>query len=178
MPEPARSRVLELYRALGGTAESMVAFRPGVWDIVVADGVIVELDEEQHFNRYRGVTLAPSWNDALPWTDHYRRYCDEFEAAALRKAKRGGYWASPSTERMFGPADAPGEFGPSGSPRWKQRALYDAMRDVLAESGAVTLSRVAVWDEVGDTTLARMLDGRAPDDHDAVAELIEKRTTP
>ncbi len=173
-PESAE-RVLELYRALGGEVESFAVLRPGVWDIVLTDGLIVELDEEQHFNRYRRITLDVPWADALPWADDYRRYCVEHEDAALKKAKRGGYWASPSTEGMFGAADAPGVFEPSGSPRWKQRALYDAMRDVLAASGVVRLARVAVWDEVGDTTLARVLDGRADVDHDALAELLRLR---
>jgi hypothetical protein len=176
MDPGSAERVLELYRALGGEVESFAVFRPGVWDIVLTDGLIVELDEEQHFNRYRHTTLDVPWADALPWAGDYRRYSVEHEDAALKKAKRGGYWASPSTEAMFGAADAPGALGPSGSPRWKQRALYDAMRDVLAASGAVRLARVAVWDELGDTTLARILDGRADVDHDALAELIARRT--
>lgn len=175
MPSDAAERVLDLYRALGGGAESFVVLRPGVWDIVLADGLIVELDEEQHFNRYRRATLEPAWSGALPWASDYRSYSDEHEGAAVKKASRGGYWASPSTERMFGPADAPGVFGEAGSPRWKQRALYDAMRDALAAVGEVRLSRVAVWDAVGDATLARVLDGRADADHDALAELIARR---
>ncbi len=169
-------RVLELYRALGGEVEEFAVFRPGVWDIVLADGLIVELDEEQHFNRYRRTTLAVPWADDLPWARDFRRYCVEHEDAALKKAKRGGYWASPSTEAMFGAADAPGVFAASGSPRWKQRALYDAMRDVLAAAGEVRLARVAVWDEIGGTTLARVLDGRAEVEHDALAELVARRT--
>ena len=177
MPARAVSRTLELYRALGGDAEDMVPFRPGVWDVVLADGVIVELDEEQHFNRYRRTTLAPDWADGLPWASDYRAYCDAHEDACLRKAHRGGYWASPSTERMFGPADEPRVFGASGAPRWKQRALYDAMRDALAAEGLVRFARVAVWDELGGTTLARMLDDRVPPDHDALAELVALRTT-
>ena len=178
MPPDAAARTLDLYRALGGTAEEFVVFRPGGWDIVLADGLIVELDEEQHFTRYRATTLEPVWCNALPWASDYRRFSTTHEDAALKKASRGGYWASPSTERMFGPADAPGVFAPSGAPRWKQRALYDAMRDAFAAAGEVRLARVAVWDEVGDTTLARVLDGRADVDHDALAELVARRTFP
>lgn len=177
IPPLAAERVRELYRALGGGGEEFVAFRPGPWDIVLADGVLVELDEEQHFNRYRRTTLEPDWAETLPWASAFREYCDEREEAALRKAKRGGYWASPSTERMFGPAATPGEFTGNGAPRWKQRALYDAMRDALAASGEVRLARVAVWDAVGDSTLARVLDGRVEPDHDALAELVAARTT-
>jgi len=175
MPIVAAERVLDLYRALGGSAEEFVVFRPGVWDIVLTDGLIVELDEEQHFNRYRRATLEPDWTDELPWASDYRRFCDEQEAAALRKAKRGGYWASPSTERMFGPAASPGEFAGTGSPRWKQRALYDAMRDALAAAGEVRLARVAVWDDIEGTTLARVLDGRVDVDPASLLELLDRR---
>ena len=176
MPSDAASRVLDLYRALGGEAEEFAVFRPGVWDIVLADGVIVELDEEQHFNRYRRTTLEPAWTDRLAWASDYRVFCEREEAAALRKAKRGGYWSSPSTEAMFGAAAAPGEFAGAGSPRWKQRALYDAMRDALAVEGRVRLARVAVWDELDGTTLARVLDGRVDVDPAALLDLIERRT--
>lgn len=178
LPDDAAARVLDLYRDLGGRAGQTPPLRPGVWDIVLADGLIVELDEEQHFNRYRRITLTPAWAENLPWTADYLAYCGEREGAALRKAKRGGYWTSPSTEGMFGVADAPGEFGASGSPRWKQRALYDAMRDALAASGGVRLARVAVWDEVGQATLGHVLDGRAELDPFEVVELIESRSTP
>ncbi len=175
MPDDAVARVLDLYRELGGRAVGLVTFRPGVWDVVLADGLVVELDEEQHFNRYRRLTLEPDWAARLPWAVEYRAHAVEHEDAALRKARRGGYWTSASTERMFGPAAPSGEFGGHGSPRWKQRALYDAMRDAVAVSGAVRLARVAVWDVVGDVPLGRVLDGRAEPDHDALAELIERR---
>ena len=52
---------------------------------------------------------------------------------------------------------------------------HDAMRDAVAASGGVRLCRVAVWDELGDTTFARVLDGRAEVDHDALAELVARR---
>jgi hypothetical protein len=176
MDAEAADRVLGLYRALGGDAEEFVAFRPGAWDLALADGVIVELDEEQHLNRYRRATLEPAWTDALPWASDCRTYSEQHEAAALRKARWGGYWASPSTERMFGAAAEPGEFAGGGAPRWKQRALYDAMRDAVAVSGAVRLARVAVWDELDGTTLGRALDGRAEVDPAALGALVARRT--
>ena len=46
---------MHVYRRLGGIRpEPRVA--PGGWD-VVAGGYAWELDEEQHFNRYRLITL-------------------------------------------------------------------------------------------------------------------------
>ena len=176
IPAEAVERTLRLLDDLGGTTSEFAPLRPGAWDIVLSDGLIVELDEEQHFNRYRAITLAPGWCDGLPWTDDYRRYNTDHEDAARRKAARGGYWTSRSTEAMFGDPGEPGVLTGAGSPRWRQRALYDGMRDALAASGAVRLCRVAVWDEVGGQLLARVLDGRVDADLEDLAELVESRT--
>lgn len=176
MPAEAADHTLELFRALGGVDSPLVALRPGAWDIVLDDGLIVELDEEQHFNRYRAATLEPGWAQDLPWAGDYLRYSIEREGECLRKARYGGYWSSASTERMFGVADPPGTFEPHGAPRWKQRALYDGMRDALAAYGAIRLARLAVWDVQGGATLARVLDGRADPDHDELGALVESRT--
>lgn len=175
MPVEAAERTLDLYRRLGGRGEAALALRPGAWDMVLEDGRLVELDEEQHFNRYRAITLEPDWAASLPWTRDYRRYADEQETASLRKAKRGGYWTSPSTEWMFGPADPPGTFEQHGSPRWKQRALYDGMRDALASVGGVRLVRLSIYDTVGGATLRDVLDDRAALDRDGVRGLFSAR---
>lgn len=177
IPPLAAERTLALYREVGGTAAREDVLRPGAWDLVLADGLHVELDEEQHFNRYRALTLEPDWAAVLPWAPDYGRYAREREPACLRKARGGGYWSSASTEAMFGPADPPGVFARGGAPRWKQRALYDAMRDAVAASGAIRLTRVAVWDDLGGATLGSVLDGRAPADLEALAELLEERAT-
>jgi hypothetical protein len=53
----------------------------------------------------------------------------------------------------------PGDLDGAGAPRWKQRALYDAMKDTArsAGAGAAVLARVSVWDPVAGATL-----GEAP----------------
>ena len=55
LPVTARSDVPDTYRALGGL-QTAPELRPGSWDLLV-DGVLVELDEQLHFNRYRALTL-------------------------------------------------------------------------------------------------------------------------
>jgi len=45
-----RDEVMQVYRSLGGILNE-IPFRFGGWDIV-APNFIIELDEEQHFNRY------------------------------------------------------------------------------------------------------------------------------
>ncbi len=63
-------RVDVIYQALGGTT-SAAHFRPGPLDLALGGGLVVELDEELHFNRYRRSTLEASWTRELPWRDDY-----------------------------------------------------------------------------------------------------------
>jgi hypothetical protein len=49
-----------LYRRLGGLLATPT-WRPGGWDLVFGGSLVVELDEELHFNRYRALTLNSSW---------------------------------------------------------------------------------------------------------------------
>jgi hypothetical protein len=82
----------------------------------------------------------------------------------------------PQTEQMFGPAGPRGILDGAGSPRWKQRAIYDAMRDAAALHGSVRLVRLSTYDEVGGATLGCALEGTAPVERDALQRLIEERT--
>ena len=47
-----RASVMALYFELGGQQERPV-LRPGAWHLALNGGVVVELDEELHLNRYR-----------------------------------------------------------------------------------------------------------------------------
>jgi hypothetical protein len=63
LPQPAERWVRALYAQLGGIqSESRLA--PRGWDHPL-DGFIVEPDEEQHFTRYRALTLTPDWTTAV-----------------------------------------------------------------------------------------------------------------
>lgn len=165
---------MRLYRELGGVLASP-RFAPGGWDLATADGLMVELDEQFHFTRYRALTLASPAVAALPWGEVYGDYCARFEAAAVRGG--GGRWTSPSTERMFGPSDPPGVFGERGSARGKQRALYDAMKDLAASAGVVRLARVSIYDRVGGATVDDILYGRAAVDPAEMRTLVEARAS-
>jgi hypothetical protein len=110
----------------------------------------------------------------LPWTVHYRQYVRDGE----RRAGIGGRrWTSPSAERLFGRADPDGVFGVHGAPRWKQRVLYDAMKDAAAAVGQVRLARISIYDTVEDVALNDVLYGRAHVSSDAIAELVNQRTS-
>lgn len=169
--------VVALFEGLGGHKGSIDRLRPGGWDLALADGVIVELDEELHFNRYRQLTLQSAWAQALPWTTAYRELCASHEAQCLRAAQWGKRWTNPSCEVLFGaPAPAGDLDGAGGAPRWKQRALYDAMKDAFAAGSSIQLARLSVHDVVGDLSLEAVLRYPSKVDLDALKGLIEART--
>ena len=173
LPVETAELVMDLYRRLGGIQDSP-RLAPGPWDVAYSDGLLLELDEDLHFHRYRGTTLNAPWAELLPWTVPYRQYVRDGE----RRAGIGGRrWTSPSAERLFGRADPDGVFGVHGAPRWKQRALYDAMKDAAAAVGQVRLARISIYDTVEDVALNDVLYGRAHVSSDAIAELVNQRTS-
>ncbi|WP_242656929.1 DUF7255 family protein [Mycobacterium lehmannii] len=171
----ARERVVELFESLGGQTPTP-RLRPGAWDLAFSDGLVIELDEELHFNRYRAQTLQPQWAATLPWRDTYLHLCADFEKECLAAGRWGKRWTTPSCESMFGPSSPPGVLDGPGSPRWKQRALYDAVKDLAAlQSPTPRLCRLSVWDQVGETTIGDALAG-GPIDLDQFTDFIARRT--
>lgn len=136
-----------MYRELGGRLESP-ALRPGPWDLTV-DGILVELDEQLHFNRYRAITLeAPTYAalSRFPLAA-YRVFSVAKEPDCLRLGSGQGRWMNTSTEAHFGPSAPRGELSGNGSSRWKQRAMYDFMKDLTQlDPDAPPLARIAIWD--------------------------------
>ena len=171
----ARDRVSEVFEALSERTP-MPPLRPGAWDLAFDDGLVVELDEELHFNRYRALTLQMPWAIDLPWHDTYLVHCRDRETECLAAGRWGKRWTNPSCESLFGPPDTPGRLDGTGSPRWKQRALYDAVKDVAAlQSTTLRLCRLSVWDLVGGTSIGDILAG-AVLEPSALSEFIELRT--
>jgi hypothetical protein len=164
-----------LWRELGGFLP-MPVWRPGAWDLVFAGPLVVELDEELHFNRYRALTLEASWARDLPWTPSYRSYCLEYEDRCLEAGSWGKRWTNASCARMFsgGPA---GQLEGDGAPRWKQRAFYDALKDTGAGNEiGVAIARVAIYDAVDGAVLEDVLERRAAAEPSAVLALVEQQT--
>jgi hypothetical protein len=147
LPHAAKEEVMGVYRALGGLQDAPV-LRPGSWDLLV-DGILVELDEQLHFNRYRAATLDCSSYGRLPRFPlaPYREFCVTKERECLRPGQAQGRWMNASTEKHFGPSSPRGDLSGNGSSRWKQRALYDLMKD-LSQLNAdfVPAARIAIWD--------------------------------
>lgn len=166
-----------MYRQLGGQ-QTPPAIRQGPWDLAFVDGLVVELDEELHFNRYRARTLQAMARADLPWHAAYAAYCDRHERRGLMAGKWGKRWTSRPSESMFGPPGAAGDLTGAGAPRWRQRAFYDAVKDFIAiEHPTLRLARLSVWDVIGDVTLGHALGSDTPIDVDELRALLDQRTT-
>lgn len=178
LEHPAASWVRDAYLQLGGIQVTPL-LKPVGWDLSLrgpSGRLVVELDEQQHFTRYRHATLSGAWAEALPWALDYRRYCQTREGDALATHASGGFWESIGSTTQFGEGAHPGDLAGAGSPGWKQRALYDAMRDAAAATGAVRLARLAVHDDLGGVTLNEVLAEEADFDADRLLDLLERRT--
>lgn len=172
--EPHSAELLRLYLTLGGL-EAQPKFKPGSWDLVFDGRLVVELDEELHFNRYRARTLGVSWASGLPWRDSYLAQCSRYESNCLDAGSWGKRWTNPSCARMFrgGP---PGDLSGDGAPRWKQRALYDAIKDTATTGNlGFSMARLSVHDEIGAVKLGVALEGPASVKPSAVRELLDAR---
>lgn len=161
-----------VWRQLGGILEAP-PMRPGPWDLVFEDRLVVELDEELHFNRYRALTLGTSWSAHLPWRDDYRRYCEHHESECLAAGMWGKRWSNASCARMFQGSE-PGDLAGHGAPRWKQRALYDSVKDSAPALG-IRLARVSIYDTLDGIPLGALLDGAAQAAPSTVAEFVLRR---
>ena len=147
----------------------------GDWDMAL-DGVLVELDEEQHFNRYRKRTLDDDWADVLPWARPYSGYCDDYEHACDQASSSPRGRSTQSSQLMFGPAAVRGLDSPEDLPRWKQRAFYDTIRDAYAIATKTPLARWSVHDEIEGHSLNQVLQGEATYSHAGLRALVQERT--
>lgn len=167
--------LLAIYRSLGGLLDDP-PWRPGPWDLIFEDGLVVELDEQLHFNRYRAITLTASWAAKLPWTDAYLAYCADQEDRCLADGCWGKRWTNDSCARMFA-GGLVGDLAGDGAPRWKQRAFYDALKDLAPMAGnRLSVARVSIYDTVEGESLDEVLSERASCDPAAVLALVIERT--
>jgi hypothetical protein len=172
----------ELWRVFGsvGGVDRNAPIRPGRWDLEF-DGVMVELDEILHFNRYRMVTLAsPVYASLSKFPRHqYRDFCSDYEAECASIGRVGGRWTNASCERQFGPAGPRGDLSGAGAPRWRQRAFYDFVKDLAPLALGVRMARISIYDELQDArglrSVAEILDAPAHDSGAALASLIRQR---
>ena len=136
------SEVENMYKELGGIlGEPPLTF--GSWDISTPE-FILELDEENHFNRYRLQTLNSNIYQMINGfrLDEYMRFCTLYESGCR---KHGGFWKNNSSEKLFVKSDDNGCLDGAGSSRWRQRAFYDFLRDVTGLIMEIPVIRLSIY---------------------------------
>ena len=152
--------ITKIYNILGGIQKAP-PINYGKYDIVFNDFVL-ELDEENHFNRYRLKTLESSiykQNKGFN-ISNYKKYCQNFESKCRAYGK---FWTNGSTEKQFGSPGENGNLSKKGSPRWKQRAYYDFLKDHLPIVSNIPIVRLSVYDEFQGISLDKILSMDIPE---------------
>ena len=147
--------VVNVYRILGGVL-SMPPIRVGKYDIDT-DNFIIELDEENHFNRYRLSTLNSPIYANNPNIDvaQYKKFCKNYEDRCRTDRK---YAKNDSTEKQFEYCELDGNLGDSRS-RWKQRAFYDFIKDITSIVKNVPIIRISIYEKYKGLTIEKLIDG-------------------
>jgi hypothetical protein len=121
------------------------------------DYLMIELDEELHFNPYREETLKRAvykraFLSKFP-SNAYIGYCSSHKGACLKRGSFGNYWSTNASEVQFNKPSSPGNLVGVGSPRWKQRAIYDLIKDAAPGFiDNICVSRISVWDKLPTVT--------------------------
>ncbi|WP_435868707.1 DUF7255 family protein [Arthrobacter burdickii] len=88
-------------------------------------------------------------------------------------------FANAHARRALGHAPSYGPSSPRAlwlAPRWKQRALYDSVKDAAALSNiGFRLARLSVFDTIEGTTFASLLDGSATISPSSLRQYVEGR---
>lgn len=146
--------ILEIYKSFGGILKDYpIAF--GDFDIVTANGCI-ELDEENHFNRYRKITLQSNLYKEIKSfsVSNYISYCDTKESKA---GKSVSFWTNKSSQKQFGISSPEKDFSGNGPSRWKQRAFYDFLKDAYCIITNKQLFRISIYDEINGVPVNAIL---------------------
>ncbi|MFD1214262.1 hypothetical protein ACFQ36_19730 [Arthrobacter sp. GCM10027362] len=177
LPANVRRSLEAVYMGFGGRNPGRT-LEAGGWDFVFDGHLRLELDGPLHFNRYRGATLETEWAQRLPWAPAYREYCVQYEdSCGAGGGTAGQCWTSAAAEEMFGPAGEPGVLTGAGSPGWKQRALYDAVRDACGlYADGIRLARLCIYDTVAGVNLGDALAGTASLDRADLLKFMADRT--
>jgi len=134
-----------IYRSLGGTLDVIPC---GMREYDISTPYFnLELDEEQHYNRFRALTLTSSTvYDRIgnfPMLQ-YKALCREFEGTCRTDGK---YGRSNSSNKQF-QRDSLCEPGREEMTRWKQRAFYDFLKDSLSLITRKPLIRISIYEEI------------------------------
>lgn len=147
----------KVYRDLGGVLD-VPPINPGKWDMDM-NSFIIELDEENHFNRYRLKTLDfPVYKNYVNFNvEEYRKYCLSYENKCPISQKR---WSTSSADKQFGESGLNGDFSGNDPSRWKQRAFYDFLKDTYSMITGIPVIRISIYDQAQNLTIRQLLDNK------------------
>ncbi len=138
----------DVYKELGGLGDK-IPFTNEHPELSY-NGLIIELDEELQFNRYRAITLRSPLYDVMPWfpAANYKLYCRRYESECTKAGLAFGKWSSPSAETFFGKSSEGGEFFGNGSAEWKLKAFTAFVNDFTPLCRKEKLLRLSIYDEL------------------------------
>ena len=166
---PFYDQIAETYYDLGGLLKE-IPTRTGPYDIQL-EKWIIELDEENRFNRYRLLTLNSNIYKSSKniEVELYKSYCKQYEHKCCTL---GGYWHSPSSNKQFGVSDPNGLLNKLGASRWKQRAFYDLIKDTFSIIVKIPIIRISIYETYKQQTIESLLETQ---NDNILSEFIDSR---
>ena len=152
--------IVNVYHRLGGILTTIPA-GVGRYDIDTPN-FIIELDEENHFNRYRLSTLQSDvYNDNHNLdVELYKGYCKSYENKCRTYGK---YVSSDSTNKQFGKSVVDGDLKDVNRTRWKQRAFYDYIKDITSLVIGVPIIRISIYEVYKGKTIETLIKNHCED---------------
>lgn len=143
------STALEIFDKLGGLQLSI----PGDMDYHIQyNGLLIQLDDELHFNRYRKITLESDFYEDYKGFRpmDYRSQSRLMEKECIKSGLSSGNWTYREAEDIFGLSEEPGDLSleRKGAAAWKYRAWRDFLQDLSGKILGFKVLRISVYDKV------------------------------
>jgi hypothetical protein len=169
----------EIYKDLGGHGPAAtLSFE---YHLLGNPGVLISLDEELQFHRYRLETLKHTFYETHSnfSVSDYKRFAHNHEKDALKKGLQNGFWSHKEAEKHFGNSSEPGDFYANGSPGWKWEALKATVLDLYCEQAKIKLIRIPIYQAVmikGQLyTFGKLFDSRQEESTRYITRFVERQ---
>ncbi len=114
--------------------------------------LLIQLDDELHFNRYRKTTLESKvYHDHLGFKVlDYKTNCRINEKDCIKAGLAPGFWTNIESEYIFGKSEEPGDLSAerNGGSGWKLRAWRDYLQDISGYILGFKVLRISVYDKI------------------------------
>ncbi|HEX8546244.1 MAG TPA: hypothetical protein VF691_04735 [Cytophagaceae bacterium] len=141
--------ILNIYKSLGGI-QSLPNLPFLQEHIIIEPNILLILDDERKFNRYRASTLKATVYSQIKHfpLEKYKSFCRTYENQCLKSASHAAAWTNREAEKSYGKAAEFGDLDANGSPLWKEIAMHDFILDHLPLISDYQLLRISVWDNI------------------------------